>query len=154
MSCDVAIKEAKSCAQGAPATFNDSVYNSYIFKYRIFNLLCSLAAQTVKNLPAMQETQVWSQGWEDSLEEEIPVFWPREFHGQRSLEAFSPWGRKESDMTERLIVLLWPSSWYRQHSNRKKGKHNPSTWKYQSTEPKFSPSTHRVRKDTPLKVIK
>ena len=25
----------------------------------------------VKNLPAMQETQVWSLGWEDSLEEGI-----------------------------------------------------------------------------------
>ena len=28
----------------------------------------SLVAQMVKNLPAMQETQVQSQGWEDSLE--------------------------------------------------------------------------------------
>ena len=28
----------------------------------------SLVAQTVKNLPAMQETQVWSLGEEDSLE--------------------------------------------------------------------------------------
>ena len=29
----------------------------------------SLVAQTVKNLPAMQEAWVWSLGWEDSLEE-------------------------------------------------------------------------------------
>ena len=28
----------------------------------------SLVAQTVKNLPALQETQVQSLGWEDSLE--------------------------------------------------------------------------------------
>ena len=28
----------------------------------------SLVAQTVKNLPAMQKTQVWSMGWEDPLE--------------------------------------------------------------------------------------
>ena len=28
----------------------------------------SLVAQMVKNLPAMQETQVWSLGWEDPLE--------------------------------------------------------------------------------------
>ena len=28
----------------------------------------SLVIQMVKNLPAMQETQVWSQGWEDPLE--------------------------------------------------------------------------------------
>ena len=31
----------------------------------------SLVAQTVKHLPAMQETQVRSLGWEDSLEEEM-----------------------------------------------------------------------------------
>ena len=30
------------------------------------------------------------------------VFWPGEFHGQRSLAGYSPWGRKESNMTERL----------------------------------------------------
>ena len=28
-------------------------------------------AQVIKNLPAMQETQVWALGWEDSLEEEM-----------------------------------------------------------------------------------
>ena len=31
----------------------------------------SLVAQTVKNVPAMQETQVRSLGWEDPLEEEM-----------------------------------------------------------------------------------
>ena len=31
----------------------------------------SLVSQMVKNLPAMQETEVQSQGWEDSLEEEM-----------------------------------------------------------------------------------
>ena len=34
-----------------------------------------------------------------------PVFLPGEFHGQRSLVSYSPWGHKESDMTQRLI--LW-----------------------------------------------
>ena len=29
-----------------------------------------------------------------------PVFLPGEPHGQRSLEGYSPWGRKESNMTE------------------------------------------------------
>ena len=29
-----------------------------------------------------------------------PVFFPGEFHGQRSLVCYSPWGLKESDMTE------------------------------------------------------
>ena len=31
-----------------------------------------------------------------------PVFLPGEFHGQRGLAGYSPWGRKESDMTEQL----------------------------------------------------
>ena len=31
-----------------------------------------------------------------------PACWPVESHGQRSLVGYSPWGRRESDMTERL----------------------------------------------------
>ena len=31
----------------------------------------SLGAQKVKNLPAMQETQVWSLDWEDPLEKKM-----------------------------------------------------------------------------------
>ena len=31
-----------------------------------------------------------------------PVFLHGEFHGQRSLTGYSPWGRRESDMTECL----------------------------------------------------
>ena len=60
-------------------------------------------AQTVKNLPAMQETQVQSVGSEDPLEKEMattPVFLPGQFHGQRSLVGYSPWSCKESDTTE------------------------------------------------------
>ena len=33
-----------------------------------------------------------------------PVFLPGEFHGQRRLGGYSPWGYKESDMTERLSI--------------------------------------------------
>ena len=33
--------------------------------------LAALAAQMVKNLPAVQDTQVQSLGWEDPLEEEM-----------------------------------------------------------------------------------
>ena len=48
-----------------------------------------LVAQTVKNPPAMQETWVWSLGWEAPWRRErlpTPVFWPGEFHG-----LCSPW---------------------------------------------------------------
>ena len=30
--------------------------------------------QTVKNLPAMQQTQVWSLGWEDTLEKGMATY--------------------------------------------------------------------------------
>ena len=46
---------------------------------------------------------VRSLGWEDPLEEGMaptPIFLPGESHGQRSVAGYSPWGRKESDMTE------------------------------------------------------
>ena len=32
----------------------------------------------------------------------LPVFFPGESHGQRSLAGPNPWGRKESDTTEQL----------------------------------------------------
>ena len=63
----------------------------------------------VKNLPAVQETRVRSLGWEDPLEKEIlstPVFFPGEFHGQRSLAGYSPPGLKESDVTEQLTLTF------------------------------------------------
>ena len=56
----------------------------------------SLIAQSVKNLPAMQETVVLSVGREDPLEKEIqptPVFLPGKSHGRRSLAGYSPSGR-------------------------------------------------------------
>ena len=60
-------------------------------------------AQRVKNLHAVQETQVfdsrvqkipWIRAWQLT-----PVFLPRELQGQRSLAGYSPWGCKESDTT-------------------------------------------------------
>jgi len=39
-------------------------------------------------------------------ERNIPAFLPGEFHGQRSLMGYSPWGHKESDTTEQLTLLL------------------------------------------------
>ena len=61
-----------------------------------------LVAQLVKNLPAMQETQVQSLGWGDPWRRKwqpTPVFLPGESQGQRSLVGYSPWDRRESDTT-------------------------------------------------------
>ena len=60
----------------------------------------------VKNLPAMQETWVQSLGcvsW--SREWKPPVFLPGEFHGETSLEGYSPWDHKESDTTKWLTHI-------------------------------------------------
>jgi len=63
----------------------------------------SVVAQTVKNLPAMQETWVgkipWRREWQPTA-----VFLPGESHGQRNLWGYSPWGLKESDTTEQLTL--------------------------------------------------
>ena len=63
----------------------------------------SLAPQSVKSLPAVQETQVQFLGQEDPQEKGMQsnlVFLPGEFHGQKRLVGSSPWSRKELDMIE------------------------------------------------------
>ena len=61
--------------------------------------------QRVKNLLAMQNTRVRSLGQEDPWKKEwqpTAVFLPGESHGQSEPGGYSPWGHKESDMTEQL----------------------------------------------------
>ena len=63
--------------------------------------------QTVKNPPAMRETWLLSLGWEDPLEKGMPTLstilaWriPKD----RGAWWATPWGRKESNMIERLTT--------------------------------------------------
>ena len=68
-----------------------------------------LAALLVKNPPAMWKTWVHSLSWVDPWRrkwQSTPVFLPGELQGQRSLAGHSPWGRRESDTTERLTPCL------------------------------------------------
>ena len=74
-----------------------------IIKIVLYEGRASLVAQTVKNLPAMQETWVQSLCGKDPLEKGMPVFLPRESHGQRSLVGQGPCGHKELDTTGQLI---------------------------------------------------
>ena len=68
-------------------------------------LRASLVAQTVKRLPAIQDTGYdswvgkipWRSKWHTT-----PALLPGKSHGQRSLIGYSPWDREESDTTERL----------------------------------------------------
>ena len=55
-------------------------------------------AHLVKNLPSVRETWVRKIPWRRERLP-TPVFWPGEFH-----ELYSPWDRKDSDMTERLSL--------------------------------------------------
>ena len=45
----------------------------------------------------------WRRKWHPT-----PVLLPGKFHGWRSLVGYSPWGRKESDTTERLHFVSLP----------------------------------------------
>ena len=44
----------------------------------------------------------WKRVWQPT-----PVFLPGESHGQRRLAGYSPWGHKESDVTEQLTLSLF-----------------------------------------------
>ena len=50
-------------------------------------------------------TLTWRRKWQTT-----PVFLPGESHGWRSLVGYSPRGRKESDMIERLHFHFHPSA--------------------------------------------
>ena len=56
----------------------------------------------VKHLSTMRETQVRSLGWEDPLEKEMATHSSTLAWKIPWTEDLSSWGRKESDVTERL----------------------------------------------------
>ena len=74
-----------------------------------------------KNLPALQETWVWSLGWEDLLEKGTVTYssilaWRIP---SRRLVGYSPWGPKESDTTEQgttftftWLLSSWKGKWW------------------------------------------
>ena len=63
----------------------------------------SLVAWISENLPAMWDTQVQSLGQEGGEHgNQLQYSCLKNPQGQRSLAGYSPWGLKESDMTERL----------------------------------------------------
>ena len=89
--------------------FEECQHQGDSMTYRVLwgEMGASLVAQTVKCLPAMQETWVpslggkipWRRKWQPT-----PVLLPGKFHEQRSLVGYSPWACKQLDMTERLHI--------------------------------------------------
>ena len=78
------------------------LYTLFISSYSL--LRASLMAQTIKNLPAVQKTQVRSLGWEDPLEKGMATYssiiawripWTEELYGLLSMGL-------QRDSTERL----------------------------------------------------
>ena len=65
------------------------------------NLLKKYFFKRKKKKPIPKAKPVWRRAWQPTL-----VFLPGEFHGQRSLVGYSPSGRKELDMKDRLTLPL------------------------------------------------
>ena len=61
----------------------------------------SLVAQTVKNMPAVQETWVWSLGWEDPLEKEMATH-----------SSILPWKIPWTDEPSRLQFMGTQRIWH------------------------------------------
>ena len=110
------VGKESACNAGNPSSIPGSGRLSgegigYPFQYSS----ASLVAQTVKNLPAMQETQVRSLGWEDPLVKGMAphssVFaWRIPMDGGAwwaAVHAVAKWGCNESDTTERLSTSTW-----------------------------------------------
>ena len=74
--------------------------------------------------------QGWRRKWQPT-----PVFLPGEFHGQRSLVGYSPWGRKESDTTKQLNHQVI----------RERRKTQRNTWKRNATFQKLLCTGLRMR---------
>ena len=54
----------------------------------------------------------WRRKWQST-----PILLPGKSHGQRSLVGYSPWGRKELDVTERLHFTSLQASTLHEHRN-------------------------------------
>ena len=72
----------------------EEVNRSFVWHILPISHFVALVVQTVKNPPAMQETWVWSLGWEDFLEKGVathPSILVWRIHWQRNLASYSPW---------------------------------------------------------------
>ena len=111
----------------------------------------------VKRLPTMWETGVRSLGLEDPLEKEMattPVLLPGKSHGWRSMVGYSPWGPKESDMTE----------WHHFHFQITGREHSPTlqqkiglkiywAWPHPSEEDPVSPSVSLSHQEASINLL-
>ena len=80
-------------------------------KHPYSSLKSSLVAQTVKHLPTMRETWVWSLGREDLLEKKMATHsstLPGESHGRRSLVGLQGLAKSRTWLSD-FTIALWKS---------------------------------------------
>ena len=92
--------------RGEVCTQNNNIFFLYIYIVTLCILWASLLAQSVRNLPAVQETRVWSLSREGSprMRNGNPLLYsclgnPMD---RGTLVGYSPWGSQELDMTQQL----------------------------------------------------
>ena len=92
---------------------------TYLCTYR-----ASLVAQRIKLLPAMQETRVWSLGWEDPLEKEMATYssipawripWTEEPGGLQSMGS----QRVRHDWATFTFTFMLPYRWHQNLHDKK-----------------------------------
>ena len=107
----------------------------------------SLVVQTVKNLPAMWKTWVWSLGWEDPGDGCPGLEKGKATHSSildwRIPWTISPWGRKESDTTARASLTFFTSS----ADNPPKKKNFTLTEKLKNMYNDVKRATHKSKMD-------
>ena len=77
---------------GTPVSFNSGFLCVYAQQWECW-VIWQFYSQFFKESPLFSQRRQWHP---------TPVLLPGKSHGQRSLVGCSPWGREESDMTERL----------------------------------------------------
>ena len=108
--CDTSVGKESACNAGDPGSIPGSGRSpgegiGYPLQYS----LAFLVAQLVKNPPTMREIWVQSLGWEDLLEKGKATH--SSILAWRIPGLYSSWGPKESDMTERLSLLISEMRW-------------------------------------------
>ena len=69
--------------------------------------LASKSASSIMGKIKERECSLCLQMYKDEEGNGNPVFMPGKSHGPRCLVGYNPWGRKESDMTERLLCSVY-----------------------------------------------
>ena len=77
----------------------DEIGSSVVMWMGLESVIKSKVSQKERNKYHILIYIYWRRGWQPT-----PLFSPGEFHVQRSLAGYSPWGHKASETSERLSL--------------------------------------------------